>query len=260
MPSKHPRYPRDTILEALCEFRLKPSARTEWSPRLPATILQKLGAKNFPGMEPVKELGIEMSVDKDTRRTTQRVVEGPPKIRYSSDDGTKLVQVGPNLFCYNTVKKYPGWPEMKRHIKGHWSKLSSVLQPESIERIGLRYINRMPLTPERGSIADWLKPTKFLPQAVIEAMPRSNARIDVQVSERDQVIVMLSVQPEAERSGIKNVILDIDRITYLQKLPSIAELMDSIENMHLDVWNIFDEARTEFMVEYMNQKGDYHVL
>ena len=240
------------ILEALCEFRLKPSARQEWSPRLPTIILQKLGAKNFPGMEPIKELGIEVNVDRRTHQTTQRVVEGLPKIRYSNDDRTKLVQVAQNLFCYNVVRKYPGWPTMKRNIKSNWEKLSPILDPELIERIGLRYINRMPLMPGHGLISDWLKPTRFLPRALIEAMPRSNGRIDVQVSDQDQIVVMLSVQPEAESPSYRNIILDIDRIMYLERLPDIAELMSSVEKMHIDVWNIFDEARTEFMVEYMN--------
>ena len=61
-----PRHTHDTLVEALCEFRLAPSTTPGWTAKSPGQLFNQLQAE-FPNMEPVNKTGIEFTVDQKTR-------------------------------------------------------------------------------------------------------------------------------------------------------------------------------------------------
>lgn len=244
----HPRYPNPTIQEALCEFRLKPSSQTDWNPKRPGEILGRLDIKRFPGMEPVNELRVELVLDQ-SGQAQQRIVQGPQKIRYSSDDGTRMVQVSPVVYCFNSVRSYPGWDEFREAIIENWNIVHPFLNPERIERVGLRYINRIPLSAQYAKISDWLRPNKYIPAGISDSLPGSKYRFESKISETDIIIVSLVAQ--SDNKGIDCVFFDIDRGSSPHNLPDELEIRATIAKLHDDVWDVFSSAKTDLLEDYL---------
>jgi uncharacterized protein (TIGR04255 family) len=249
--SDHPHYPNDTIQEALCEFRLKPSSRTEWTPKRPGEIMRQLGPNNFPGMEPITEIGIELNFDA-SGQPQQRIIQGPAKIRFSNDDGTLLVQVSPVLYSFNAVRQYPGWDGMQNLLIDNWKKIMAILAPECIERIGLRYINKIPLTQDHPNISDWLKQSRYIPEAIKDSMLGSKYRFESRISENDIIIVIIVDQKD--ETGANSLFFDIDRGVTMKNLPDEATLRSEIKRLHDDVWEAFRDAKTPLYDTYLNRE------
>lgn len=236
--SDHPHYPRNTIQEALCELRLRPGDNFTWTPKLPGQLFSALGPTRFPGMEPVKELAVELMMDHATGQAQHRLVEGPPRVRYTSADESELVQVSPNLFAYNRIRSYDSWADMKERALDNWRLVLEHLAEPKIERIGLRYINSLPVGAN-DRVGDWLQSSDFIPSAFTELIGGLQSRIECQLGPRDRIVV-IALRQEAVPTQI---LLDIDRSRDTDQIFSSADLLLQLDELHEGVWRVFRDAQ-----------------
>lgn len=248
---EHPKFPRDTIQEALCEFRLRPSDQPYWTPKTPGLIFAALGTDKFPGMEPINEFGLEIVVGPNGQ-AQQKFVQGPPRYRFSNADDTRLVQASPTLYAFNTIRSYPGWDEFQKLILDNWAIVQAEVRPSAVERVALRYINRIPAHPE-SQISDWLKHSAYIPKAIDQATNGLKFRLESNLSDTETVIVSILRDPAGNQTS--DIFLDLDRARLNIGLPSSEELRDIINGLHEAIWEIFESAKTERLDAYLNGKG-----
>lgn len=246
--SKHPKYENDTILEALCELRLVPAVDSAWNPARPGELYQTL-AGSFPQMEPVTEMGLELSMT--ASGPSQKIVQGPPKLKFASEDNTKVVQVAQGAVIFSHVRKYPGWDSVLHMIMEYWPKVCSVLRPSEVQRIGLRYINRIPLSDRHPDLRDWLKPTNFLPPALVNSRQGFSGRIEAWSSKTELTIITLGHQRPTPSDPQPAIIYDIDRISQLRVQEDLPDVENRLVALHEDVWSRFEEAQTDLLVKYL---------
>lgn len=249
--SEHPKFPRNTIQEAVCEFRLRPSDPLSWTPKTPGQIFKALGADKFPGMEPINEVGFEIVVGPDGQ-AQQRFVQARPRFKFSNPDDTRLVQASPSIYAFNAVRNYPGWVEFQELILENWELVRKEVQPAAIERIGLRYINRIPAPPE-SQISDWLRHSPYIPEAIDQAASGIKFRLESNLSASDTVIVTILREPLSAQ--MSDIFLDLDRARLNVGLPTSAELRNIISSLHEAIWEIFESAKTERFDAYLNGIG-----
>ncbi len=247
--TKHESYKNPTIQEALCEFRLTPSQDFTWDRKSSTAILNSLGTKNFPGIEPIHEMGIEVQMD-ETGHSSQKLIQGLQKIRYSNEDGSLLVQVSPNSFSFHAVNKYPGWNSVLKEILSTWTKVKSVTKPTGINRIGLRYINKIPLQKNK-KISDWLKPSQYIPEDFIQSEIQSKFRAESHV---DESITILNIAANDKKAPDYSLFFDIDRLQNIKGIPKEQELSRIIDTLHDHVWDIFNNSRTDLYLKYLQGK------
>lgn len=251
--SEHPKYQNDIIQEALCELRLVPSDDTVWGAKTPGQIFKELGPDKFPGMEPISEVGIELHVDQ-TGQPQQKLIQGPPKFRFINSEETILVQVSPVLFTFNCVKEYPEWENMKNQTIENWDIVRDILKPKAIEKVGLRYINRIPnRIPINDSTqtTDWFKPCRYIPEGIGQSQGDLKYHFESGLSDTDRIIIKLINQKD--ESGKEVIFFDIDRIKLSNGLPEEKEFSDIMEELHNDIWDVFSEAKTDRLEDYLNQ-------
>lgn len=248
---EHPKFARDTIQEALCEFRLRPKEEPSWTTKTPGLIFAALGADKFPGMEPINEVGLEIVVGPNGQ-AQQKFVQAPPRYRFSNADDTRLVQVSPTLYAFNAVRNYPGWVEFQELILANWKIVEKEIQPAAVERIGLRYINRIPAQAE-SQISDWLRHSPYIPEAIDQATNGIKFRLESNLSEGDTMIVTILREPRGAQ--ISDIFLDLDRARLNVGLPAPEELRNIITSLHDAIWEIFKSAKTERFDAYLNGKG-----
>lgn len=248
--SDHPHYPNDTIREALCEFKLNRSPDFQWKAKTSVAILNALDPNEFPGMEPVSQINWEIQINKDTGHGQQTLADSGPRFKYSNHDESKIVQVAPNIFVYNQVGKYPGWASMQSDLLQKWERVQPHILPERVERIGLRYINEIPVGQD-GSIFDWICPNEFIPSVVGNSKGPLRYRIDVSLAAEDRAIVMLI----REQNRFDRLFLDIDRIRYVGRIPSVDDLRKITDTLHEDIWKIFSDSQTSKFSQHLNKSS-----
>jgi uncharacterized protein (TIGR04255 family) len=247
---ENPKYPVDTIQEALCEFRLRPSTEHSWSPKHVGDIFKALGPDAYPGIESMPEIGLVLTVGADGQ-PQQKVVQGPPRSRFTRADAKQIVQVSAQLFVVNFLAPYPGWLAVRNEILAKWQLIEPLLRPDAIERIGLRYINRIP-SERDARVADWLKASPFIPSAIDKAKTGIKYRFEAGLSADDTIIVSVFRDLSDARNG--DIFFDIDRGHSPRRQLTLEEIADRMHRLHRDVYDVFSEARTESLEQYLQGK------
>lgn len=246
--SVHPTYPNNTIQEALCELRLRPAKEPAWNTKTPGEIFKALDPANFPGMEPITEMGVELKIDQGQPKP--QFIQGPPKFRFSNADDSRLVQASPILYAFSCIRSYEHWDSFREEILSNWTIVRPIIQPEAIERIGIRYINRIPQGEEGAGISKWLQESRYIPKGVSEAPLGVKYRAECNLSEADLIIVSIITDPG---DGTPHIIFDIDRVVRLSRTLSADELKDTMNALHEEIWDVFSGAKTEALEAYLNE-------
>jgi len=130
------------LQEAACEIHFQHAENSPWLPSLPGDLFKRL-QRDFPHMEPLINLGLQFEVG--PQGLGQRVMPPSPRARFIHKSGTWMVHLAQGQLTINQMKPYPGWESFRSQVQRTWSEAARVIKPGRILRIGLRYINQIPL-------------------------------------------------------------------------------------------------------------------
>ena len=248
---RHPSYPHPTIAEALCEIHFRLPADKPWRPALIGEFFKAI-QEQFPEMEPVQELGLQVEVG--SGGVSQRVLPPRSRVRFKHRDRPLILQLVEGTLTVNLLPRYPGWEQMRQDVIEAWKRAIETLHARAIWRIGLRYINRIPRQSEPERPGDWLRPTDFIPAGVLGSAQGFLARNEVQLDKENRIIVTLGDQPPDGEAPWGAIVLDIDRILERDLSTDEALLLREIDALHDDVWRLFSNAQTERLTAFLNQR------
>lgn len=129
------------LVEAVCEFRFS-DPKEQWDWTVPGRLYDRI-KDDFPDREQVQGLGFTLQVGKGDQSAVPTIQGGLDRVLMSREDKSAFVQVGPNQLAINHQLPYPGWEIFSALIQ---RVLETYLElaPSSFQRVGLRYINRIP--------------------------------------------------------------------------------------------------------------------
>lgn len=123
--------------------------------------------------------------------------------RFRSEKGPYLVQVGPNVCTVNAVRPYAGFEHFQREVRRNFREYRLVSGFKKIARIGLRYINRIPVLPATR----WSEIVNF-------EFKLANGQIKPKEA-------MLRSIVEEPKIGSMNLLVSTDRLSGKDAAPSI---------------------------------------
>jgi uncharacterized protein (TIGR04255 family) len=197
------KYKNPPIVEALCEFRFDPS--TPWDLAIPGLVYERL-RHEFGKRRTVTTF--EESISSGPRGI-EREVRAIDRMQFLRDDEKALIQVGQNLLAVNHLKPYPTWQEFLPLIRKGFNAYLEVANPKNIQRIGLRYINRIEIPGRRIELEKYFEFRPFvgakLPQdfdsfilgiVIAYENRRDNLRLQIEksaVETSDTIVIMLDL-------------------------------------------------------------------
>jgi uncharacterized protein (TIGR04255 family) len=224
------RYPNAPITEALVDLRV------QYDPGVSLEKLKAFGAEvkaQYPHENTRDFLQGEFHLEGPQAQATRTTVG----YIFHSEDRSQAVQVRLDGFTFSRLPKYKDWPHLMGETKRLWSIFSKMLQPRTVVRIAVRYINQinLPLNkqgkglrfedylatfPEMRGLQEDIVLEGFFLRLVV---PQADLSAKLVVNEA-------LMQPQGETIG---VILDIDLFR---------------ENLSLDansneIWTILDSFR-----------------
>lgn len=157
---------RPPLVEAVCEFRFAEQDAWDWT--VPGRLYELIRA-DFP--ERAQQSGMDVRVARMAGggpvATLQPAAE---RVQLRKSDGSALVQVGPELLSINHLRPYPSWEAFLAMITNVLDAYRTLFAKLTLGRIGLRYINQMPLAIGSHDVANFLTVSPPLPGSLDKAL------------------------------------------------------------------------------------------
>jgi uncharacterized protein (TIGR04255 family) len=130
------KYRNPPLIEAVCEFRF--DSTSPWDLTIPGLVFERL-KDNFPNKAPKKLMGLNIQA---AEGQLTHNIETTDIVQLLHKDKPMLVQIGPGLLTVNHLQPYEGWKVFRPSIEKGLDAYTRASSASSLQRIGLRYINR----------------------------------------------------------------------------------------------------------------------
>jgi uncharacterized protein (TIGR04255 family) len=184
-------------------------------------------------------LGIKNEVVERSAATSKQI-----GMLFKNSAQDSVVQYRINGYTFNKIKKYDGWDSFVNSAIQYWSLLTNSISEIIPQRIGLRYINSLPLA-KQANLDDYIRNCPKVPfsNAPILGM---FSRISFKV---DDILGNYTIAIENPNGKDVNLILDIDLYVTLVNKITTQEIIELLGNMREQKNNIFFSALTERKLE-----------
>lgn len=147
-----PRYlSRAPITEALFDFRVAPPS--DFQPEKFSSLRDALRDK-YPIMEEMRRFEAVFEV-KSGKPVTEANTSALRGFVFKSEDGKTVAQFREDGFTLNRLAPYTSWADLCPEALRLWNVYLGSTHAEKLNRLALRYINRLKLPPQ-GELDDWV--------------------------------------------------------------------------------------------------------
>jgi uncharacterized protein (TIGR04255 family) len=240
------RYKNAPIVEAVCEFRFDSTGT--WDQTIPGLIFSRLD-KPFPKRRTVSVLE---STIQGTPQGVQNLLRQEERVQFLRDDERAFVQVGQHLLAINHLQPYPTWHEYLPLIQTALSAYREVASPKGIQRIGLRYINRIKFPRPRVAIEHYFNFHPFIG----EMLPTDYASFVCGVQfpfENLRDVLRLQIASVQDDPGTSaEVALDLDYFLAKPNEVSMDSVLTWLDEAHGRIDDVFEGCLTDALREHFD--------
>ena len=192
--------------------------------------------EDFPELEPITETGVQVQL----HAGNVGIAPLRNRMRYRHRTRNLLMQLSQGIMTVNVLAPYAGWQTMRSDIDRAWQWADEVLHPSGVARIGLRYINFIPLTHSGEKPGDWIAENPYVATAALSSDTGFLSRVEAQSRQGARSIVTVA---EAIEQDERFLAIDIDCIRTTVNGEHLT-LNGTIDTLHETVWSIFDSFIT----------------
>lgn len=233
-------YERPPILEALCEFRFVPAKPWDWT--IPGIFYEKM-KEDFP--EKRQQNLLEVALQSDADRIRQDIKGGIARMQFVRQDGTALVQIGPDNLIVNHLRPYPGWASFEKLILEHLQIYRTTADPSSLARIGLRYINRIDVDAMICELEEYFNAPPKLPEPIPQVFNSFLMTVDAAYESPSSTLRFTFSRAVPDRENVQSFVLDLDISAADEAAPKINDTDSWLRLAHERLEAAFDAAFTE---------------
>ncbi|MCH7229058.1 TIGR04255 family protein [Haloferula sp. A504] len=172
---------------------------------------------------------------------------GLAAVQFVAEDEKQIVQARPAGFSFNRLGPYGSFDEYLPEIERCWAVFVEVVRPVQVRKLGLRYINRIPIPLEHGTVnlADYLRVSPNLPEGSgLQFADFFHQHRAGDPKTGNKVNIILASQPQDD--GCLPLLLDIEvfRDERLEPAP-LEKWRESIEQLRSLKNHIFEHSLTQ---------------
>jgi uncharacterized protein (TIGR04255 family) len=134
-------YRNPPIEEAVCEFRF--DSGSEWDITVPGLFYEKIKDQYRGKPHQQNSIEAELEAQPNLSDSVLTVKHGFAKVQFPTEDGRRMVAIGPNALSIHTLRPYEGWNEFYGRIEQAFQSYLKVEKHVGVRRIALRYINKI---------------------------------------------------------------------------------------------------------------------
>jgi uncharacterized protein (TIGR04255 family) len=242
--------PKAPIAEAVIDIRAL--AQRKWEETaIRADVEPKLEGYSYQDSQ--REYRLELKGDAAKPPAQELRDLGWKGLRVRSSDKLHIAQFNRDGFVFSRLEPYADWEHMRDEALRLWVVYREIAKPIEVGRLGLRYINRIRMSPEERDFQRYIDPAPELPRGVGLNLQDFVHQDFLEVPGHHYTVRIVStIQDLTAEGGVQSfVILDID--VGLQQKSSLekANLAQHLEEMRwlknkVFFGSITSEALNEF--------------
>lgn len=129
--------------------------------------------------------------------------------RFRSIDGRNIVQTRVNGFTFSRLAPYESWEPFQAKARLLWQRYADMFQPVSINRVALRYINRIPIQVP-CEIKDYVLTYPEISPRIPDVINELFMRIVIPDPESGSSIILTEALEPGPGPSSAQIVLDID--------------------------------------------------
>lgn len=189
-----------------------------------------------------QEIKFEIKPGGDSKiHTTESVLN-----KFTSADMTQQLHISKTSFLVSQLAPYPGWAQLESRIKRDWDTWKSAVDFRPIERVGMRYINRIDL-PILGPLVryeDYVTVYPALPPLLDPSVYHS-VNVKVRLEDIQSDLNLISAVVQSPLPNHLAIVLDLDIVRKYQTPPTDEELFSYISQARNKKNEVFEACITE---------------
>lgn len=207
-----PHLPKAPIVESVIDIRCMATTAFE-EDTLRTAVEPRLTGYHFLDAPREFRQEFRMGVGVPTEQNFQDL--GLKGLRFQSDDQKQIVQFNRDGFSFSRLEPYRVWTEFVEEGLQLWGLYREIARPIEVNRIGLRFINRIIMPESEGRFEDYIQPAPVPPRDLNLPFHGYMHQETLAVPGHNYAInVIRTIQlPQPDSSTGIGLILDIDVFT-----------------------------------------------
>lgn len=262
VPSPRRKYATPPLVEAVIEFQFEPRPNGWDSVYFGKMHLQV--QEEFPTVETLSGAHVKFG-----DKTGISLGPAPELKRFIRADGGAVVTVAPDLLGLSVLPQksesgHPGWDWMRTRALGLLSVYNSVVGPKRIRRIGVRYINAIPITPGEFKLRDVLaEESGVVPPVLLDEQKPFSFRVErvIGAGANWRHVQVLQIAASAVGPDLARLVLDVDQVLTGPHPVEPGVIGRKLDELHEHVHEVFETAVREQVLKSFGpveaaEKGD----
>jgi len=155
--------PHAPIVEAVIEVRTRAEAPLE-----EASMRSQLESKlpDYRFLDSQRAFQHELKVEPGQKPKQNLRDLGWRRMRFQSADQLHVVRFNRDGFVFSRLRPYEKWEQLRGEGMRLWQSYSELIRPTEVQRLGLRFINRIELPPQELRFEDYIQPAPQPPNTL----------------------------------------------------------------------------------------------
>lgn len=231
-------YAAPPVVEALCEAYFSGG---KWDPTLPGLFFQRIRAE-FPNRALAQEVGA--APGGHFGEADAGLGSGASRMQFHEKNGSRIVQFTKDLLVVNQLRPYPGFDAWRPVAVEMLSLYRELVRPEKLDRIGLRYINRVVIPKTSFHMSEFFGVYAIVPQELGGEYASFLVRVEVPPIFPDhRLLITLSSEP-SRLPGAVEILLDLYDVVGESDRPLLDTFEATLRAAHQNVVLGFENAIT----------------
>jgi uncharacterized protein (TIGR04255 family) len=244
-------YKRPPLTEVVLELRIDPLPSN--SVDALRSFRQGADVNRYPHEERLFESGVEVEFQPtgDKPKILSQSSD-PVGFLFQSANNTELVQVRRNGLSYHKLPPYSRWEDCVAETRRLWSRFLSVAPAYQVNRLGLRYVNRLVL-PAPVELKDYVRTFPEISPELPQLL--SGYVMQVSIPQPDPVKTVLIMRQALGPSPAPNaalVVLDNDLVSVGHFAAEGQAIWDTFEHLHERQNEVFEGTITDATREILD--------
>jgi uncharacterized protein (TIGR04255 family) len=229
-------YNKPPVQEIVCDFRFKSA------PVPLVAIAQLLDVfEDYPSI--IENFDLKLKSPKwdgnsfSIHESLHRVV------RMTHQEETSMVQFGEGMLAFNQIGAHHGWEHFRENLLQVYSSYRQIVQPESLQQITLRYLDRIDIPGEQINAQDYFRIVPPQPEGMGTASFFSQT-MEIPCHDKETLRINISrLKSEDPEIGL-SVMMDL-HFFVLHGLATDEDLLNALERAHCAISDHFELSITD---------------
>ena len=237
-----PKYAQSPITEAILDVKVTIASNDVLSKLEEVSLTVK---ENYPYMGEIRAVEIENQI-KGRESVEANLQQNLLGYNCRSKDQQQTFQIRLNGFSFSRFQPYDSWENYQTEARKLWDIYQSIIQPETIDQIKLRYVNRLNIPLPINDLKEYFLTIPEVSPSLPQELSSYFMQLQIPQTDLEGIVILNQATISSPNPNVISILLDIDLVKEINLIDNQSfQLWDSLDRMHYRIYEIFEACITD---------------